>query len=103
MPRVVVDHGDARIAVGLIGMTLGAEAEDDRIDVDRVDVLRAVAQRGGDVGAAAGAEDQHVVERVAEHGVRPLVEVFLLLDRRHRLVKDVVHLDDGVRPCPGRW
>ena len=37
-----------------------------------------------------------LVEGVAEHRVRPLVEVFLLRHRRHRLVKDVVHLDDGV-------
>ena len=66
------------------------------IDLHRVDVLRAVVQRGGDVGAGAGAEDQHVLERVAERHVRPLVEVFLLLHRRHRLVEDVVDLDDGV-------
>ncbi len=58
--------------------------------------LRAVPERGRDVGARAGAENQDVVERVAEDGVRPLVEVFLLLDRRHRLVEDVVHLDDRV-------
>ena len=64
--------------------------------------LRAVPQRRRDVGAAAGAEDQHLVERVAEDRVRPLIEVFLLRDRRHRLVKDVIHLDDRVRAGPGR-
>ena len=36
-------------------------------------------------------------KRVAKNGVRPLIEVFLVVHRRHRLVKDVVHLDDGVR------
>ena len=45
----------------------------------------------------ARAENQHVVEGVAEDRVRPLIEVFLLRDGRHRLVKDVVDLDDRVR------
>ena len=78
-------------------MALGAEPQDHRIDLDRVDVFRAVLQRRRDVRAGAGAEDQHLVEGVAEHGVRPLVEILLVRDRRHRLVKDVIHLDDGVR------
>ena len=53
-------------------------------------------QGGGDVGARAGPENQHVLEAVAKDRVRPLVEVFLLRHRGHRLVKDVVHLDDRV-------
>ena len=67
MPRIVVDDGHARIAVGMVGMPFGAEAENHRIDIDRVDMFRAVLQRRGDVSAAAGAENQDVVERVAEH------------------------------------
>ena len=85
----------------MIRMMRAPEPDDRRIDLDGVDVLDAVPQRRGDVGAGAGAEDQDVLERVAEHAVRPLVEVFLLLDRRHRLVKDVVHLDDGVGALAG--
>ena len=42
-----------------------------------------------------GAEDEHVIETLAEDLVRPLVEVFLLPNRRHRLVEDVVHLHHG--------
>ena len=79
-------------------MALAADADDERIDLDRVDMMRAVLQRRGDVRAGAGPEDQHVIERVAEHRIRPLIEVFLVVDGRHRLVKDVVDLDDGIFP-----
>ena len=79
-------------------MVLEPEAQDDRVDFHRVDVLRSVPERGGDVGAGPGAENQDLVEAVAEDRVRPLVEIFLLIERRHRLVKDVVHLDDRVGP-----
>ena len=98
MPRIVVDDRDARIRVRVIRMVGAAEADDRRIDFDRIHVLDAVAERGGDVSARSGAENQHVLEGVAEDAVRPLVEVFLLFDRGHRLVKDVVHLDDRVGP-----
>ena len=81
----------------MVGVVLGAEAQDHRVDLDGIDVPGAMPQRRRDVSAGAGAEDQHVVERVAEHRVRPLIEVFLLVDRRHRLVEDVVDLDDRVR------
>ena len=82
----------------MIRVILPAETHDDRIDLDGVDMLGAMLQRGGDVGSRARAEHEHVLERVAEHHVGPLVEVFLLFDRGHRLVKDVVDLDDGVGP-----
>ena len=98
VPGVVVDDGDARVGVRVIRMVRAAEPDDRRVDFHRVHVLHAVSERGGHVRAGPGAEDQDVLERVAEHGVRPLVEVFLLLDRRHRLVKDVVHLDDRIGP-----
>ena len=94
--RIVVDRAHPWIRVRTIGVTFGAEPQDHRIDFDGVDVFGAVAQRRRDVSARARAEDQHIVERVAEDGVRPLIEVFLLVDRRHRLMKDVVHLDHRV-------
>ena len=98
MPRIVGDDVDAGIVVGTVGMVLAPEPHDDRIDLHRVDVLRAVQERRRDVGAGAGAEDQHVLEAVAERRVRPLVEVLLARHRGHRLVEDVVDLDDGLLP-----
>ena len=55
-------------------------------------MITAVPERGRHVGPGTGSENQDVVEGVAEDGVRPLIEVFLLLDGGHRLVEDVVHL-----------
>ena len=67
----VVDvPGHPRVVVGLVGVLLHADLQDPRVDVDRVDMVGALAQRDRDVGAGAGADDQHVVERVAG---RPLV------------------------------
>ena len=43
-------------------MTLAPEAQDRRIDLHGVHALRAVLERGGDVGARSRAEDQHVLE-----------------------------------------
>ncbi len=93
---VVVDPRHPRIGVRPIRMVGEAQPHDHGIDLDGVHVRRAVLQRGRDVGAGPGAEDEHVLERVAEDRVGPLVEVLLVIDRRHRLVKDVVHLDDRV-------
>ena len=80
----------------MVGMKLPPEPDDDRVDLNRIDVLRSVSERCGHVRARSGAEHEDVLERVAEHHVGPLVEVLLLIDRGHRLVKDVVDLDDGV-------
>jgi len=81
MPRIVDDGRHARIVVRPIRVPLLSKAQDHRIDFNGVDVLRAVPQRRGDVRARSGAENQDVVERVAECGVRPLIEVFLPIDR----------------------
>ena len=102
VPGVVVDDRYARIVERMVGMQALAEPEDRRVDLHGIDVLGAVHQRGRDVGAGAGAENQHVLEAVAKDRVRPLIEVFLLRDRGHRLVKDVVHLDDRVGCRSGR-
>src|SRR4051812_18363437 len=97
MPGVVVDDGDAWVRVGLVRVASAAEPDDRRIDFNRVHVLDAVAERRGDVRPRTGAENQRVLEGVAEHAVGPLVEVFLLFDRGHRLVEDIVPLYDRVR------
>ena len=92
VPGIVGDDVDAGIVERPVGMMLPAQLHDDRIDLHRVHVVGAVQQCRSDVGARAGPQDQHALERVAEHRVRPLVEVLLLFDRRHRLVEDVVDL-----------
>ena len=56
-----------------------------------------MTQRRGYIGPAAGAENENVVERVAEHVIRPLVEVLFLVKRRHRLVKHVVDRHNRLR------
>ena len=92
----VIDR-HARIRVRMVRVILAAEPDDDRIDLDRVDMLRAVPERRRHVGPRSRRPSTSTFsKRVAEHHVGPLVEVFLLLDRRHRLVKDVVDLDDRV-------
>ena len=58
-------------------MALATDPDDQRIDLDGIDMLGAMTQCRSDVGAGAGAEDQHVVERVAEDRIRPLIEVSL--------------------------
>ena len=42
-------------------MRRAAERKDRRVDLDRVDVARAVAHRGRDVVAGAGADDEHAL------------------------------------------
>ena len=52
-------------------------------------------QRRRNVGARPGTEHQHV-SNVSLNTMYGHCRSFLVIDRRHRLVKDVVHLDDGV-------
>ena len=49
---------------GWSGFICFADLGDPRVDLHRVDVLGALGQRQRDVGAGAGADDEHVVERV---------------------------------------
>ena len=99
MPRVVVDDGHARIRIRMIRMMLAAEPDDRRIDLDRIDMSTPWRSAAATSVPEPAPRISTSSKRVAEHAIRPLVEVFLLLDRRHRLVKDVVHLDDRVGPC----
>ncbi len=94
----VVDvDADARVVVGLVRVDLAADLLDPRVDLHRVDVLRALGQGEGDVGAGAGAHDEHAVERVVDG---PLVRTAVdrldlqaLLDVQDVLVRDAVDLD----------
>ena len=54
---------DARVAVRPVGMMKPAQLVDHRIDLDGIDVAGPLCQRGRDVVARAGADDQHVVKR----------------------------------------
>ena len=76
-------------------MVRAADLVDDRVDLDGVDVLRAVLQRGRDVVARAGADDQHVLERPARRrrgsaGAAARTPARSLVDVDHLLVADVV-------------
>jgi hypothetical protein len=99
MPRVVDDRCHVRIVVGMIGL-LAVEPQDHRIDLNRGDVLRAVAQRGGDVGSIRR-RNQHVVERVAERGTAT-GRNFPCGRPAPSTAKDVVDPDDSVVAVPGR-
>ena len=49
-----------RVLVGLGGVQVAPGALEHRVDLDRVDVVRALGQGQRDVVAVAGAHDQHV-------------------------------------------
>ncbi len=70
--RVVHDAAHARIVVGPLRMVEPAQAQDHGIDLDRVHVLRARAQRRRHVVAGARAQDGHLAGR-AVHAVGQLV------------------------------
>ena len=73
---VVDDPGHAGIVVRAVRMVANADLLDLRVDLDRVDVARAMLERDRDVRAGARADDQDPV-------VRPLREpaVHLLVER----------------------
>ncbi len=94
----VVDlHVDPRVVVRVIGVPLLADLVDPRIDLDGVDVLRALRQREGDVGARTGPDDEHVPERVVADALvrKEVVRVDLdaLRDGHHSLMGNAVHVD----------
>ncbi len=58
----------------MVGVALGADLEDSRIDVDGVDMLRALGESNRDVRARAGPHDEDVLQGLAlEMGVRQSV------------------------------
>ncbi len=95
----VVDvHRHARVGVGTVRMPVAADLHQGRVDLDRVDLLRALAQRDRDVVAGARADDEHAVVRP---GIRVGVEVERrvlgdLLDRGGGLQRGVVDVDAHV-------
>ncbi len=97
----VVDvHADPGVLIGVIGIVLRAEALQRRVDLDRVDVRRALRQRDGDIGARAGADDQHPSGLAFDHVVR--LDVVRLGchsggHRRELLVRDAVHRHGPLR------
>ena len=64
-PRIIINGADAIRSIRLIGMKLAAEVEDDRVDLDGVDVASAVVQRDSDVIAAASAKNENASGRPA--------------------------------------
>ena len=98
---VVEADRDAGVGIGLVGVQAAADLVDPRVDLDRVDVLDARAQRRRDVVAAARADDHHVLERpaagVAVEQIRQEICGSLLPDFDYLLVADVVRVDH-----PGR-
>ena len=98
-PVIDVD-AHARVLVRPARMERLAERLDLGIDLDGVDVLRALGERDGDVVAVAGSDDQHVVERPGDVSIGKEVEALDLRERRQRvrgLVRNVVRADrEGV-------
>ena len=96
-PAVLDVHGDPRVLVRMIRMAVAAEPIQERIDLHGVDALGAVRQRDRDVVAAAGADDEHVRERVG--GRVPVRLEPMFLRRLHQceghdpLVGTAVHVD----------
>src|SRR5690606_13507757 len=60
-PAVGDVGGHPGVGVGLVGVGGAAELAQLGVDLHGVDVLGALGQRDGDVGAAARADDEHVV------------------------------------------
>ncbi len=93
----VVDVGaDTRVVVGPVRVAGLADLEQLWVDLDGVDMTRAVVQRQRDVRAAARSDDEHLgIGPVGEPAVDLLVELLdaLLPDRMQRLVGDAVDRD----------
>ncbi len=60
-PAVVDMTGDSRVLIGMVGVVLLTKPQQRRVDLDGIDVLDAVCERDRDIGAGAGADDEHVL------------------------------------------
>jgi len=56
-------------------MQRGAQAEDPRIDLDRVDALGALVQSDRDVVTGAGTDDEHAARRPRQPPIRRVIPV----------------------------
>ena len=87
---------------GRFGWSSDPDLLDLRVDLDRVDMARAMLQRNRHIGAGSGAHDQHPLERpIREPAIDLLVErIDRSVERPHRLVRDAVDVDrrDAARP-----
>ena len=91
---VVEVDADTGIIVRLVGVIPLADLVDGRIDLDRVDVLRAVQEGVRHVVTGARADDQYVAERVAGSvQVRLGVDLLELARWDDVLVRDAVDVD----------
>ena len=107
-PPVVEVDRDPRVVVGPVGMVAAAEHVDHRVDLDGVDVPRPLPQRRRHVVARAGADDHHVLERLAARVAVEQVRQHVgraaeLDDRQHPLVPEVVHIDRLVARLVRTW
>src|SRR4029453_16079782 len=102
MSCVVDDDVNARIGIGPVGVIFTPELDDYGINLDGINMNGAMLQGRGNIRSRACAEHENVLKRVSKSHVGPLVEVFLLAYRGHRLVKDVVHLYHHVPICSSK-
>ena len=100
----VVDvDADAPARIRVVRVVLAPEPLDLRVDLDGVDVLRALRERDRDVVPVAGSHDELVVRGAADVAVGKEVEGLDPMQRAHRirgLVRDVVR-GDRQRPVRG--
>ncbi len=89
---------DPRVRIGPVDIIFGADRHDPGIDVDRVDPMRTLAKRNGDVRSRPRADDQQFLQLVvgkAEVGsfVDPLALFQLPFGRCHQLMRHAIGLD----------
>lgn len=65
-PRIVVVYGYAGRSVGPFGVNMAPNLQNERIDLDCVNVLCAMAQSGCDIVSRSGSNDQNLVRRIGE-------------------------------------
>ena len=101
-PPIVDVDADARVVVGVLGVTLGADLLEAGVDLDRVHVPGALGQCDRHVRPRPGADDQDVLEGCRRALVGQEVDRLALaarIDRGHRLVRDAVDVDVGDVRC----